>query len=94
MCQKLNVLSLLFHRCETIITEKKKQAEMEKIKKDIRVCGYSEQALRQGNNKEISKREREIEREREHHHGREEVCGHPLLQNVQEIEENVQETWD
>ena len=51
-----------------ITDEEKKKVEREKIKKDMRVCGYPEWALRHGetNCKESrDEREREKEKERE-----------------------------
>ena len=46
--QQISVPSSLFHRCEIVITDGKKQVEREKIKEVLRVYGYIEWALRQG----------------------------------------------
>ena len=57
---KSSVPSSLFCRCETvIIEEEKKQVEMEKIKKDLRICGFHEWAHRQVKQQE-QRRERKL----------------------------------
>ena len=79
--KKLSVPSSLFHRCETFKTDENRKVNREKIKKDLRVCGYPEWAIRQEKQQGEQRLERDKERERDekrvfNHKG--EVCGHAL----------------
>ena len=59
MAYKLSVVRTLFHQVETNITdEDRKRVDKEKIRTDLKRCGYSNWALQEGQREQLGEQKR------------------------------------
>ena len=88
VAHKLSVVRTLFHRVETHITdEDRKRVEKEKIRTDLRRCGYPNWALQEGQKKD-KKTKTSVQREQQGEQKRSKT--HVVLPYVQGMTEWLQ----
>ena len=88
--QKLGIVRTLMHRANTLITdEDRKKREKEKIKNALRLCGYPEWALKEGEHQGEKKKTRDKGEDQE----RKKPKGYVVLPYIKGVSERLRRTF-